>query len=38
MITHSSLLEGFLKTIRIKDDDHSQLAVGWLSEKHQNKR
>jgi hypothetical protein len=38
MITRSSQLDGFLKTIRIKDDDHPQLPVGRLPENHQIKR
>ncbi len=37
MINRSSQLDGFLKIIRIKGDDHRQLLVGWLPESDQRK-
>ncbi len=38
MITRSSQLDGIMKIIRIKDNDHPQLPVGQLPEIYQNKR
>ncbi len=38
MIKCSSQLDGFLKTIRMKGDDHPQLPVERLPENDQNKR
>jgi hypothetical protein len=37
MITHSSQLDGFLKTIRIKGNNHRQLPVERLPENDYNK-
>jgi hypothetical protein len=34
----SSQLDGFLQTIRMKDDDHPQLPVGQLPENNPKKR